>query len=787
MSNIKIFKLSIGKQHFSNDDFLLLKQQNLVCVSPNTGKGEGPAFVNAQKGDVFYACRSNDSIEFIGMFIDSRPMWSTLEGKIDDEWVDREYKILFKAKNKTSFERGLNIKMMPRFQSTFTLIPNHDFKDFEKNILQPVFQISLSELEAQHEKELVQLTKAMEHYSGIQKYFFELKKSDDLLFGVINKIEALELRKIEYSYSLRGDVTRQPVVRLRYDLLRELIKGNSLDKAVIDEIKSIISSEFEKNVFKSWSDPYRILYTFLYDAYKCDLTDYFKNFAKKIQKELGIEDKTKIKLVHLDGAQNQGDNRIWFAIYNNAFKSQKYAKQLFFHVRNGFEYGLLDQQNGENNDLKETQRFDYKDLIKTFSKHIKTILNDNSMEKAKIEEYIEILEYKKQIILQGPPGTGKTYNAKKIAEQMVGENNDDQIKIIQFHPSYTYEDFVRGITAKSEGEHIVYETENKTLSSFAEKANNNLKVSKKDISDISKEQHIEKLFLQFVEKIQDEIETNESFEITTSVSVQMVEEDAFRYTGNWKSSQRMKFKDLVIAQISGVSTRQELKALEGISGLAKQHASYYIKVLNKFQEDYKEALNESISTEIEKPKIKPYVLIIDEINRANLPSVLGELIYALEYRNESVQSMYAIDGDNSITIPENLYIIGTMNTADRSVGHIDYAIKRRFAFVDVLPNEEVINNDRAKELFRLVASLFVKDGDIKKVNSDFLATDFDCKDVQLGHSYFLLKEGTEEEQKLELKMRLDYEIIPILNEYVKDGLLKESAKSIIEEIANFGK
>jgi len=71
------------------------------------------------------------------------------------------------------------------------------------------------------------------------------------------------------------------------------------------------------------------------------------------------------------------------------------------------------------------------------------------------------------------------------------------------------------------------------------------------------------------------------------------------------------------------------------------------------------------------------------------------------------------------------------------------------------------------------------------LNSELLASDFDYKDVQLGHSYFILKEGTAEEQKSELAMRLKYEITPILNEYVKDGLLLEIAKEKIEEIANF--
>ena len=178
------------------------------------------------------------------------------------------------------------------------------------------------------------------------------------------------------------------------------------------------------------------------------------------------------------------------------------------------------------------------------------------------------------------------------------------------------------------------------------------------------------------------------------------------------------------------------------------------------------------------------MLVIDEINRANLPSVLGELIYALEYRNESVESIYEIDKDFSITIPENLLIIGTMNTADRSVGHIDYAIKRRFAFANLLPNADVVTNEKAKELFNLVSKLFIDDsaGDLK--NAQYLATDFDYKDVQIGHSYFILKEANSEHSE-ELKLKLDYEIVPLLREYVKDGLLLDTAEELINEIENF--
>ena len=162
-----------------------------------------------------------------------------------------------------------------------------------------------------------------------------------------------------------------------------------------------------------------------------------------------------------------------------------------------------------------------------------------------------------------------------------------------------------------------------------------------------------------------------------------------------------------------------------------------------------------------------YVLIVDEINRANLPSVLGELIYALEYRGDAVTSMYEFEGERNITLPKNLYIIGTMNTADRSVGHIDYAIRRRFAFVDILPDESIINNLKAKQLFNEVKLIF---------GNEYLSPDFKLTDVMIGHSYFLTNDENE------LKVKLDFEIKPILKEYLKDGILLESAAVHIENL-----
>ena len=165
-----------------------------------------------------------------------------------------------------------------------------------------------------------------------------------------------------------------------------------------------------------------------------------------------------------------------------------------------------------------------------------------------------------------------------------------------------------------------------------------------------------------------------------------------------------------------------------------------------------------------------YVLVIDEINRANLPAVLGELIYSLEYRgDDSIKSMYKYEDERSIKLPHNLYIIGTMNTADRSVGHIDYAIRRRFAFVDVLPDANVIKNDKAKALFNKIAELFSSE-------QLYLSPDFNKNDVQIGHSYFIVKDDSE------LATKWQYEIKPILNEYIKDGILLSEAQEVVDNL-----
>ena len=384
------------------------------------------------------------------------------------------------------------------------------------------------------------------------------------------------------------------------------------------------------------------------------------------------------------------------------------------------------------------------------------------MNKQENNNIINLLRYKPQIILQGPPGTGKTREAKRIAKALLGlEENDslegnEQFKLIQFHPSYSYEDFVRGIVAKpnEEGDGIIYTAENKVLAEFAKEALNNWHKAQQSTQTL-KEQDI---FEAFIEHIKEELAQSEDYKypLTEAIYIFNADDKRFKYKGdNWEVHSKginMNYAEIKRIIDSGVRDRQGVTKLTNIGGQARQHASYFIRIVEKYYE-FKKSYKPNVTDKI---PLKNYILIIDEINRANLSAVLGELIYALEYRGEAVQSMYAIDEDNSLILPPNLYIIGTMNTADRSVGHIDYAIRRRFAFVNVLPKDltNELGDNFATELFEEVSNLF---------NTN-LSPEFKKEEVQLGHSYFITKHTP-------IDIRWKYEIQPILLEYVKDGIL----------------
>ena len=401
---------------------------------------------------------------------------------------------------------------------------------------------------------------------------------------------------------------------------------------------------------------------------------------------------------------------------------------------------------------------------------------------------IKLLKYKPQIILQGPPGTGKTREAKRIAKALLGLGENDslegneQFKLIQFHPSYSYEDFVRGIVAKpnEEGNGIVYTAENKILGAFAKEAFNNWHKAQQSTQTLKEEE----VFEAFIEHIKEELAQSEDYKYPLTEAVYLFDADdkRFKYKGdNWEVHSKglnMKFSEIKKIIDSNTTERKDIIKNYNLEALTRQMSTYFIRIVEKYYE-----FRENYKPTVDKIPLKNYVLVIDEINRANLSAVLGELIYALEYRGEAVQSMYAIEGENNLILPPNLYIIGTMNTADRSVGHIDYAIRRRFAFVNVLPKE--LEGDFDKNLFKAVSELFIENYDehisnpnIELKGAQTLSPEFKPEDVWLGHSYFITKNTP-------INIRWEYEIKPILFEYVKDGILVgEGIETTINNLIN---
>lgn len=531
---------------------------------------------------------------------------------------------------------------------------------------------------------------------------------------------------------------------------------------------------------------------------------------------------------------------------------------------------LFDNSNTTNSTLKAF----YKNFTNALVKH--ELKQKTKKQMIQIEKQIDLLKYKKQIILQGPPGTGKTREAKIIAKTIIlndvrvetisdyikigdsfpnasgtmdyykikaideikkevilasdkskkdgnfakfdkiierlkdlkegvtlvnvnGQHpyeialakfihsnilkSNNQFKLIQFHPSYTYEDFVRGIVAESKGVNIEYLNVNKTLGLFAKTALSNFKASRRNSRQANLEAWIDDKFELFKNDIEAKLPEKE-ITLSGDITIFDVKDTHFKYAEKWKTPGYLKFAEFKNLIKAVIQDELELsnKQLDKEKFLhAHYRYTYYNALLKLF-------FNEN-NFEKESLKVEPknYVIIIDEINRANLSSVLGELIYALEYRGEEVESMYKVEGSQKLILPPNLYIVGTMNTADRSVGHIDYAIRRRFAFVDIVPKKLV--DDKIifhNDWFKTVSDLFIENYNEYTLNENTplkraktLSAEFRPEDVWIGHSYFIQKklEGDIVEP-VDFRIRVDYEIKPILLEYVKDGVLTGKVGSL---------
>ena len=376
---------------------------------------------------------------------------------------------------------------------------------------------------------------------------------------------------------------------------------------------------------------------------------------------------------------------------------------------------------------------------------IDELIKKYSGEKMK-EEIKELLIQNKNLILTGAPGTGKTYLAKNIASQIIlnkdydeSVENDinfkEQCAFVQFHPSYDYTDFVEGLRPKNDNGNIGFERKDGVFKEFCKKALKNLKDSKKDISTLNYDEIIKKYLEDFYNDIEKEITTNGFYEIygiSGGIAAPIIDivykedEKEFRFTvktKNYREHIIIKKLDLMTDYYKKFITKkpEEWKFKDFIDELKITHYHTYIYgFLKSFYDKYNEKIEqEKNNITIEKVEEKKFIFIIDEINRGEISKIFGELFFSVDsgYRGEKgkVQTQYANlieDGDefkDGFYIPENVYIIGTMNDIDRSVESMDFAMRRRFAWKEIKAEDtqETILNDLGD----------LKDETIKRMNN----------------------------------------------------------------------
>lgn len=407
---------------------------------------------------------------------------------------------------------------------------------------------------------------------------------------------------------------------------------------------------------------------------------------------------------------------------------------------------------------------------------------------------IDFLLHKKNIILQGAPGTGKTYSTASLALQLINKNIDISnrenvmkkyceyvsqgvIGFTTFHQSLDYEEFIEGLKP-------VIVTKNK------QDCEDDCGIDDEAVGVTYKVEG--GIFLRMCKNAKTPINDNfdESYDRLLEKAKNMpVQVDSARTSFSLIVAKNN--KSLIEVSNNKLDENYILLANKSVNKGAHRFSrkqlrrTYYGKkalASGAFNSKYKAIIDYMIKNlGLNEPEFINHVLIIDEINRGNVSKIFGELITLLEpdkRRGEineiEVTLPYSL---KHFSVPSNLYIIGTMNTTDRSVGSIDYALRRRFVFITQKANMDIITQYYQEHgddsLINDAEKLFISVKNYIAQGSD----EIDIDDIMVGHSYFLAS------SKQELSNRYKYEIRPLLEEYRRDGIINTD-KTVPETLEN---
>lgn len=395
---------------------------------------------------------------------------------------------------------------------------------------------------------------------------------------------------------------------------------------------------------------------------------------------------------------------------------------------------------------------------------------------SKYAEYIELLKETHNLVLTGAPGTGKTYMAQRIAKGMGCA--EDEICFVQFHPSYDYTDFVEGLRPieNSDGQ-IGFERRDGVFKDFCKRAVKNLIDSKKSVESLTNELSWEEKLQQFIEIA---IENNTIFNL--SVGSEFTIDEIRQRIIIIHNEQNEKTKQIAVNAdeiIELLANDVQLDNVKDIRDYFKRkfptQADSYAFVIVKAIRKMKTPTPDAPANKVER---KPFVFIIDEINRGEVSKIFGELFYAIDpgYRGNNdvrVKTQYqnlVPDTDvfaEGFYVPENVYILATMNDIDRSVESMDFAMRRRFTW------KEVLSTDTDDMLDVLDCADEAK-ATMNRLNEVISTTDGLGTAYQVGPSYFLkLRDNGNDFDKL-WKMNIE----PLLKEYLRgfrmaDEILKK--------------